>query len=162
MNDALGTYLHDHLAGAAFAVELLESLREHHGNDPLGIFATELLVEIEADRSLLQQLAKPMETHTAGVKEAAAWLAEKASRLKLRQSGDSSLGTFETLEALALGILGKESLWNALAIAAVGDPRLQGPNYEALARRAYDQYTRVENRRLEAAQALFALQAGTK
>jgi hypothetical protein len=158
MNDALSTYLHDHLAGAAFAIELLESLRDPPPPDALSVFASELLVEIEADRSLLRQLAKPIEKHAAGTKEMVAWLAEKATRLKLRRNGDGLLGTFETLEALALGILGKEALWNTLAIAAIGDARLQGPNYEALAGRAREQHARVEARRLETAQALFSLQ----
>ena len=37
MSDSLAIYLHDHLAGSNFAVELLEFLREHHAGQPLGI-----------------------------------------------------------------------------------------------------------------------------
>jgi Rad3-related DNA helicase len=32
MGDPLATYLHDHLAGANFAVELLENLRQRHSD----------------------------------------------------------------------------------------------------------------------------------
>jgi len=28
MSDALGTYLHDHLAGAAYAIDLIEFMRD--------------------------------------------------------------------------------------------------------------------------------------
>jgi hypothetical protein len=47
---ALTTYLQDHLAGAIHAIELLKALRDHHAGKPLGQFATELLIETEADR----------------------------------------------------------------------------------------------------------------
>jgi hypothetical protein len=53
MTDALTTYLQDHLAGAMRAIELLKAIRNHHGGEPLGQFASELLSEIEADRDLL-------------------------------------------------------------------------------------------------------------
>jgi len=52
MTDALTTYLQDHLAGAMRAIELLKAIRNHHGGEPLGQFASELLSEIEADRDL--------------------------------------------------------------------------------------------------------------
>ena len=47
-------------------------------------------------------------------KEAAAWLTEKASSLKLGASSSGDFGTFEALEFLSLGIQGKLSLWAAL------------------------------------------------
>jgi hypothetical protein len=156
MNDPLGTYLHDHLAGAAFALELLKDLREHHPQDELAGFAASLSSEIEADHRVLQQLAEAVESHPAGMKEAVAWLAEKASRLKLRRNGHGSFGTFESLEALSLGILGKAALWDALAVAEVADTRLRGPDYTALARRAQQQHGQVEDRRLALAQSVFA------
>lgn len=56
MSDPLTTYLQDHFAGAAHAIELLEAMRDHHAREPLGQFATQLLVEIEADRDVLAEL----------------------------------------------------------------------------------------------------------
>ncbi len=132
--DATGTYLHDHLAGAAFAIELLESLREAQPEKPLGLFASELLDEIKSDSAVLERLAQRFDGEAHGMKQAAGWIAEKATRVKLH--GHGPLGTFEMLEALALGILGKEALWNALAIAAKDDQRLQGLDYDALVARA--------------------------
>jgi hypothetical protein len=36
MSDPLATYLHDHLAGSNFAIELLDSLRDQYSGEPLG------------------------------------------------------------------------------------------------------------------------------
>src|SRR5690242_19926577 len=111
MNDPLGTYLHDHLAGATFAVEMLEALQAGHPNEKIGAVARILLPEIQADRAVLQTLVDRVAGNSSSLKEAVSWLTEKASRLKLRRSSSSALGSFETIEALALGILGKEHLW---------------------------------------------------
>ena len=35
-NDALRTYLQDHLAGALHAIELLKAMRDHFSGEPLG------------------------------------------------------------------------------------------------------------------------------
>ena len=56
-----------------------------------------------------------------------------------------------TLEFLALGVLGKLSLWTALEAAAPSDARLQGVDFAHLAGRAKAQHTIVDARRLEAA-----------
>jgi hypothetical protein len=53
MSDPLATYLHDHLAGAVVAINLLEALRDQHDGELLGQFAAEQLVEVEADRAVL-------------------------------------------------------------------------------------------------------------
>jgi hypothetical protein len=58
MSDPLATYLHDHLAGAAVAIDLLESMQRSNGGRPLGQFAKSLLADIEADRDVLRQLAE--------------------------------------------------------------------------------------------------------
>jgi hypothetical protein len=58
MSDPLATYLHDHLSGAAVAINLLAALRDEHAGEPLGQFAEGLLAEVEADRAVLQGLAE--------------------------------------------------------------------------------------------------------
>jgi hypothetical protein len=85
MNDLLATYLHDRRAGAVVAINLLEALRDQHGGEPLGQFAAELLVEVEADRAVLQGLAEQVGKGSSRLKEATALLGEKVSRLKLRR-----------------------------------------------------------------------------
>jgi hypothetical protein len=151
MDDPLATYLADHLAGSAYAIDLVKAMRHQHSDNPLGQFAADLLVDIEADRDVLQKLAERVGSGSSGLKELTAWLAEKVSRLKLRHEDDSGLGTFEALEFLGLGIHGKSAMWRALAAAAPGDPRLRGTDYDRLIARAEAQHARVEEHRLEAA-----------
>ena len=54
MSDSLAIYLHDHLAGSKFAVELLEFLRSQHAGQPLGDAAATLSAEVAEDRKVLQ------------------------------------------------------------------------------------------------------------
>jgi len=149
-NDSLQIYLHDHLAGAALAIDMLKALRDGH-NDGLGEFAAGLLGDIETDLQELRKLAARIETRSAGFKEWMARLMERLSRLKFRRGKTDDLGTFETLEALALGILGKAALWTALS--SVDDSRLMGLDYPVLIRRARQQHERAEQMRLKLAQA---------
>lgn len=114
MSDPLTTYLQDHLAGSIHAIELLKAMREHHVGEPLGEFATDLLVEIESDRDVLANLTESLGGSVGGPKEWSAWLAEKVSRLKLKHGSMDDVGTFEALEFLVLGIHGKWALWRAL------------------------------------------------
>jgi len=101
----------------------------------------------------LQELADRAGAGSSDLKEFAAWLSEKVTRLKLRHGGDG-LGTFEALEFLELGIHGKWALWRALATVAASDTRLRGLDYEQLAARAEAQRASVEERRLEIARAV--------
>jgi hypothetical protein len=60
MSDPLTTYLRYHLAGPIHAIELLKAMREHYVGEPLGEFATDLLVEIESDRDVLANLTESL------------------------------------------------------------------------------------------------------
>ena len=53
MADRLATYLNDHLAGARFAIDVLERMREVCPDTALRNLAGGLLVEIESDRAVL-------------------------------------------------------------------------------------------------------------
>jgi len=159
MNDPLATYLHDHMAGSSFAIDLLESMRDEHSGKPLGQFAAALLAEVEEDKQVLQGIVDRVGKPAAALKEAAAWAGEKLSRFKLSHGASGELGTFEALEALALGIQGKLALWHALAAIAAADARLREVNLDQLIARAEEQYDRVEERRLQVART--ALQPGS-
>ncbi len=150
-NDPLATYLHDHLGGARTAIELLEAMRDHDKGKPLGEFAAYLLAQVEADRATLQRIADQAGAGSSVLKEMTAWVGEKATRVKLGQTGDDEFSTFQAIEFLALGVLGKLSLWKALGVAAGTDPRLAGYDFKQLANRAQTQYDEVERRRLELA-----------
>jgi len=151
ISDALQTYLADHLAGAVHAIELLKNLQDKYKNETLGHFAASLLSAIEADKKVLEDLAKQVGGGPSTVKDAISWAGERFSRLKLRHDDEESLGTFQALETLSLGIRGKLALWRALAVVAACEERLRGPDYEALSRRAQDQYEEVDRKRMELA-----------
>jgi hypothetical protein len=150
MAEPLAVYLQDHLAGARFAIELLQDLSRQSG---VARLSAELLGEVQADCDVLERLSDQVGTDSSTVKEAAAWVAQKASRFKL-QLGEP-LGVFEAVEMLSLGVMGKRALWNALRTAGGNDARLSGVNLDKLSSRAEDQFARLEGLRLELARALF-------
>jgi hypothetical protein len=154
-SDTLTTYLQDHLAGALHAIELLKAMREHFTGEPLGVFAAEVLAEVDADREVLARLTERAGGTAGGMKEWGAWLAEKVSRLKLKHGSADGLGTFEALEFLVIGIHGKRALWRVMALAASFDSRLRGIDFAELIARAENQHQKVEERRLACAQSVF-------
>jgi hypothetical protein len=155
MKDTLRTYLHDHLAGSNFAVELLKSLRDQHTGEPLGSFAEARLIEVQQDREILQQIVDRVGQGSIDLKEAAAWVGEKLSQVKLRRDHGEGLGTFEALETLVLGIPGKASLWRALSAVSDVDTRVRGFDFDQLAARAAEQHAKVEECRPQVARRLF-------
>jgi hypothetical protein len=162
MTDPIQVYLHDHLAGSNFAIELLGSLRDQEAHPELASFAVKLLAEIEKDAGLLRGVLEQVGKSPLDLKEALAWVAEKASRFKLQHQQPDSLGTFEALETLSLGIMGKLALWNVLPVIAGLDPRIPGLNFEKLAESAKDQFMRVEEHRIRLASLVFAVPGNAK
>jgi hypothetical protein len=148
LNDPLGTYLHDHLAGAGFAIDLLQAMKERQIKKSAGEFVGPLLEKVEEDQNTLQQLADKIGSGSNVVKEFTAWVGEKASRVKLGADLAGDFGEFEALEFLALGITGKLSLWHALQVLASSDARLGGIDFQRLIARAEAQHKEVEDRRL--------------
>ncbi len=155
----LATYVSDHAAGSAAAIELLKHLASTCEKTELGGFLAQLRKEIERDRAELQRLIDEMEIERPVVREVTGWLAGKLAELKmsLDDTARGRLQMLEGLEALELGIQGKLALWRALAEAARSAPSLRGiVDYEALSRRALDQIDQVEALRLEAARSALA------
>lgn len=149
MADPIATYLHDHLAGARFAVGLLKDLASQDLNNDVKCFSAGLLEEVEADRLVLEGFANRIGADSSTFKEAAAWVAQKAGRFKLTL--DEPMGIFEAIEVLALGVLGKLALWSALETVRETDNRLEGLGLEQLKARALTQHQRLESLRLKLA-----------
>jgi hypothetical protein len=156
MSSPLATYLHDHLAGAAFAIDLLKALRDHYPSEVLGQLASHVLLEVEQDREALQRIADRAGKETLDLKQAAGWLAEKASRFKLSHDDPYGLGTFQALEALALGILGKLALWQAVAVVPEIDSGVGKKELDQFIARAQRQHKEVEETRLLVAKSVLA------
>jgi hypothetical protein len=131
-------------------------MRDRYPNEPLGQLASTLLVEVEVDRETLRRIVDRVGKGSPDLKEAAAWITEKASRLKLGHDEAKGIATFQALETLALGILGKRALWRALALLAETDERLRDLDFHELIARAEAQHAKVEENRLFVARTAFA------
>jgi len=90
------------------------------------------------------------------MRKAGAWVAEKFSRVKIGDA-DDSVELLQALEALALGITGKQLLWRSLGAIAPNFAALQGMDFGGLEKRAQDQFERVETLRLEMAREAFRI-----
>ena len=150
----LHAYLNDHLAGAVAAIELLDTLIEHHSEDRFGKHFRDLRNEIHEDRQTLRNLLRKVGGDESTIRRAGAWLAEKFGRTKIGDTSNSA-ELLQALEALALGITGKKLLWRSMAAIAANFPALQGDDFAELERRARDQFQRVEDLRLQMVRVAF-------
>ena len=149
----LGVYLNDHLAGSAAGTELAAKLRDNHKGTELGDAMAALHHDISQDKDTLEELMGQLEVERHPVKEAAGWMLEKLSRLRLNPAitGGAELTRLLETEALSLGIEGKLAMWLALKEAAAADPRLAATDYDRLIERARGQRRALEPHRLAAA-----------
>jgi hypothetical protein len=149
---AMDVYLNDHLAGAMLGSDLAQQIQSRNQGTPLGELMQALAPQIEEDRQTLIGLMERMGTSKSPVKQAGAWVTEKASRVKFGGliSGEQGLGTFMAVESLALGVQGKLSLWRALEQVADQHPAIASINLRELIDRAQTQYNLLEAERLVA------------
>ena len=147
----LDSYLNDHLAGSVSALELIAHWAHQHKGKPLGVFFSQIDTEIRADQSELRNLMRRLSVEESSFRQAGAWAAEKAGRVRLMIAGggQGSLGLVLTLEGLIMGIVGKKLLWRPLAAANLAE--LNGYDFRELERRAEEQIDRIEAERIRAA-----------
>lgn len=149
----LGIYLNDHLAGATAGSELARRMaRSHRGREESGPL-NRLAVEIEQDRSALLNVMAALGISVRAYKVGAAWIGEKAGRLKFngRLFARSPLSDVEELELLRLGVEGKAAGWRTLRAAADTDARLDSGRLDGLISRARSQADELEELRIRAA-----------
>lgn len=155
MGHLLAVYLMDHHAGSVAGVALARRTARNNaglGGLPGGAALTDVARQVDEDRRTLEHVMRTLDVRPSPVKDALARAAEMAGRLKLNRRiiRRSPLSAVMELEALALGILGKQKLWQALdglpAAAAAG------VDFAALAERAQAQHQVVEASRRDAAQ----------
>ena len=152
------TYLHDHLAGALAAVEIIDHIEVSHGDTAAGDVIRKLRTEILDDRNVLMGLIERLGDTAQSPRRIFGWLAEKSVELKLKLDDPSggALRLFESAELLSLGIEGKISLWYALDAGKQQAPPLQSLDYARLISRAREQRAMLETVRLDAARAAFS------
>jgi hypothetical protein len=152
MQKNLEKYLHDHLAGAAFAIDLAQALCRKHEADEEAADFNALAAEIEEDRDELVRIVEALGLDPGGLKESVTRILEKLSRPKLVSSREDVFSTFEACETLGLGILGKRALWEALATTSVARSQI---DFQRLRDRAEKQHTIAERLRLTFARRCF-------
>ena len=150
----LATYLNDHLAGAEAGLEIVAALQKH--DDPvLRPAADQWYAALTKDREELTRIMAAADITVSPIRRAVGWLSEKLVQLKLAADDPAGgrLRAFELLEALAIGIHGKRTLWNALQRIAPRVAPLRGFDFSQLIARADEQRAAVEAQRLRLADA---------
>ena len=125
--NVIGIYLNDHLAGATAGTELARrvagSAQDREDQAVLRGFAA----EVAQDRATLLEIMAALGIPVRTYKVYAAWIGEKAGRLKFngRLFTRSPLSRLEELELLRLGVEGKAAGWRTLRVLADTDQRLE-------------------------------------
>ena len=152
-DNAIDIYLNDHLAGAMLGINLASQIEAQNHGTALGQLMESLAPQIERDRETLIELMEQLDSSKNPVKQATAWIAEKATRAKFTgmTSGEPELGTFMALETLRLGVRGKACMWEALKQVADQHPPIASMDFDELIDRAHTQEDALERERLAAA-----------
>ena len=154
--DLIGIYLNDHLAGATAGTELAHRMARSHDEVADRATLQRLAGEINADRRALLEIMALLGVPVRHYKTAAAWLGERAGRLKFngRLRTRSPLSGLEELELLRLGVEGKAAGWRTVRELAGSEPRLSEAWLDELLTRARAQADLLEDLRVRAARHL--------
>jgi hypothetical protein len=152
-HDLLGIYLNDHLAGATGGLELARRVAASRPGSADDGVLQRFSTEVAQDRAALQDIMAALGVPVRAYKVCAAWIGEKAARLKLNGYflTRSPLSSLEELEMLRLGVEGKAAGWRTLRILAETDKRLDAGRLEELIARARRQADLLEELRVRAA-----------
>ena len=159
-HNVLGIYLNDHLAGATVGTELARRVAGSHPDPGEGSVLQRFAAEVAQDRASLLDMMAALGIPVRAYKVYAAWIGEKAGRLKLNGFllGRSPLSSLEELEMLRLGVEGKAAGWRTLRALAETDRRLDPARLDDLISRANRQAELLEELRLRAADQVISLE----
>ena len=152
-HDLLGIYLNDHLAGATGGLELARRIATSRQGPAPSAVLQQLAAEVAQDRDALLDIMAALGVPVRTYKVCAAWIGEKAARLKLNGYllARSPLSSLEELEMLRLGVEGKAAGWRTLRVLADRDTRLDPDRLDELISRARRQTDLLEELRVHAA-----------
>lgn len=159
-HSVLGIYLNDHLAGATAGAELARRVAASHHDREEGSVLQRFAVEVAQDRTSLLDIMAALGIPVRAYKVYAAWIGEKAGRLKLNGHllNRSPLSSLEELEMLRLGVEGKAAGWRTLRVLAETDGRLNPARLDDLLSRASRQAELLEELRFRAAYHVISLE----
>lgn len=134
--DILGLYLSDHLTGATGGVARFERMAKAYADTELGPDLRRLALEVRRERRFLKELIETLQVPRRPHRQALAWLAEKAGRLKTngRPLGSPMTPVLET-EVMRGAVTAKLGAWETLTELAP-DLGLPVETFTALAERA--------------------------
>jgi hypothetical protein len=136
----LTNYMQDHFAGSVDAVELLNHLISSHRGKTHEQFFIRLRDEVAEDQEVLRGLLHDLDAEGGALRNTTAFLSEKFARIKLLlENPGGQLARLEKLEAPALGIEGKRTLWRTLLAVAEQKQALRKVDFTRLDQRADDQ-----------------------
>ena len=155
--ELLAIYVNDHIASAAGGIELVSRMIGVHRGSDYEAGLRQLLDELRQEKSDLEKTAAALGIAVRQYKQAAVWVAEKASRLKLNGHllSRSPLSDLVEFEFLASAVRGKRSGFETLRIAATVDPRIDPVLLDALIAQANRQFRWLTDARREVAAGVF-------
>lgn len=153
MDENIGRYLNDHLAGSSAALPLIQELAESHGAPGARTFFLHLKEQVESDRLLLGDLLERIGRNPGALLRMAGGVAARMVGIKLmwERIEPGELGLFEGLELLALGVEGKRLLWVTLREISAWFPEWNGIDFRELELQATRQRDNIEVWRIRAA-----------
>jgi hypothetical protein len=112
----LGLYLSDHLSGSTAGVSRIQRMAEVYAGTPVSADLARVSAELQRERDLLEGLIHDLGVRQRPHRQAAAWLAEHAGRLKLngRIVRRSPMTMVLEAELMRAAILGKIGGWQTL------------------------------------------------
>lgn len=112
----LGLYLSDHLTGSTAGVSRIQRMAEAFADTPVAADLSRVSEEITKERDLLEGLLHDLGIRLRPHRQAAAWLAEHAGRLKLngRIVKRSPMTMVLEAELMRAAVLGKLGGWQTL------------------------------------------------
>jgi len=155
--ELLAIYVNDHIASAAGGIELVSRMIGVHRGSAWESGLRGLLDELRQEKSDLEATARALDLPVRQYKQAAVWIAEKASRLKLngRLLSRSPLSDLVEFEFLASAVRGKRSGFETLRIAAELDSRIDPVLLDSLIEQANRQFRWLTDVRREVAAQVF-------
>jgi hypothetical protein len=149
----LAIYLRDHHAAGVAGARIAQRVASAVGRDPGSDDLRRVASEIRQDLIVLEGIMRRLGVEPDRVKDTLSRIAERAGRLKLngRLLRRSPLSDLLELEALVVGITGKQALWGSLR----DIPSVNLEELDQLVERAEEQKRVVESARVTAARRSF-------
>jgi hypothetical protein len=156
--DPIGIYLNDHLAGATLGEGRAWSAAGAVKDTSAASDLRRIAAEITQDRAALLRIMAALEVSVRHYKVYAAWVGEKAGRLKPNGHliSRSPLSDLVEMEFLLMGVEGKSAAWHTLRALADYDTRLDQGQLDELIARAKRQSGTLEILRGRAVAAVIA------